>query len=149
MEINATQKYIGATPRKLRLVADMIRTLPPQKALEILEFTPKDAARDLSKAIMTAMANAKQKGMELSKAGFKKIEINEGPKLRRFRAGTKGRAKPYKKRTSHIKIVLSDDLKLKPQKSKVKTEAKKSQNNEIEARSGQFGNESKLKKEVG
>lgn len=132
MEINATQKYIGATPRKLRLVADMIRILPPQKALEILEFTPKDAARDLSKAIMTAMANAKQKGMELSKAGFKKIEINEGPKIKRHRSGTKGRVKPYKKRTSHIRIVLSDEVTVKSVELKKKKELKEKKEIKVE-----------------
>ena len=80
------------------------------RALDILRFTPKMASYDLNLAIKVALANAKQQGLEVDKVFFKKIEINEGLKMRRFRAGTRGRVKPYKRRMSHIKIVLSDDL---------------------------------------
>jgi len=79
---------------------------------------------DLVKALQTALANAKQAGMDSEKVFFKKIEINESMKMRRFRAGTRGRVKPYKKRMSHIKIVLTDDLNLKSQMSNVKTAVK-------------------------
>ncbi len=110
MEIQTIQKYIHTSPRKLRLVADMVRKMEPSKALDILRVTPKYAAKDLTKALETVLANAKQKGMDLGKVGFKKIEIDESMKMRRFRAGTRGRVKPYKKRMSHIKIVISDEL---------------------------------------
>lgn len=106
MEVQTIQKYIHTSPRKLRLVADMVRGMDPDKALESLRFTNKAAADDLSKAIDTVLANAKQKGME--KIIFKSVEINEGPKMKRFRAGARGRVKPYKRRMAHIKIVLSD-----------------------------------------
>ena len=106
MDITQNQKYIHSTPRKLRLVADMVRALNPEQALEALRFTPQAAARDLSKAIKTALANAKVKGA--NEVSFKTIEINEGPIMKRFMAGTRGRAKPYTKRMSHIKIVLSE-----------------------------------------
>lgn len=109
MEAQTIQKYIHTTPRKLRLLTDMVRGLTPTSALNILQITPKAAADDLAKAIKTVLANAKQKGMDSEKAFFKKIEINESMKMRRFRAGTRGRVKPYKKRMSHIKIVLSDE----------------------------------------
>lgn len=108
MEVMTTQKFIHTTPRKLRLVTDMIKKMPPGAALTILKFTPKMAAKDLSAAIKTALGNAKQSGLDTSKIVFKKLEINEGPKMRRFRAGTRGRVKPYKRRLSHIKIVLTD-----------------------------------------
>lgn len=87
----------------------MIRKMTPSKAVLTLEFTQKYASVDLSKAIKTALANAKQQGLSEEALTFKKIEINEGPKLKRFRAGTRGRAKPYVKRQSHIKIVLTDE----------------------------------------
>lgn len=108
MEAIHIQKYIHSTPRKLRLVADMVRNLDPNQALESLRFTRKEAATDLSAAIKTALANAKIKGME--DVQFKSLEINEGPKMRRFRAGTRGRVKRYKKRMGHIRIVLSNEL---------------------------------------
>ena len=106
MDIINQQKYIHTTPRKLRLVADMIRKMEPDQAIETLRFSAKVAAKDLSKAIKTALANAKVKGVE--NPVFKTIEVNEGSVMKRFRAGTRGRAKPYQKRMSHIKIVLSE-----------------------------------------
>ena len=118
MDITNTQKYVHSTPRKLRLVADMIRKMEPNQAIETLRFSGKVAAKDLSKAIKTALANAKVRGVE--NLVFKTIEINEGSVMKRFMAGTRGRAKPYQKRMAHIKIVLSDDLKFKNQNSKIK-----------------------------
>ena len=114
MEAKTIQKFIHTSPRKLMLVAQMVRNMDPNKALLALRFTNKASAEDLSKAIKTALANAKQKGM--SSIAFKALEINEAPRQKRFRAGAKGRAKPYKKRMSHIKIVLSDDLNIKNEK---------------------------------
>ena len=123
MEIQAIQKYIHTAPRKLRLVADMIRKLSPEKALETLRFTNKSAAGDLIKAIKTVVANAKTKGME--NINFKSVEVNEGSRMKRFRAGAKGRARPYKRRMSHIKIVLTDDLSDKVQVTRNNKEDKK------------------------
>lgn len=120
MEATTIQKYLHTSPRKLRLVTDMVRQMEPARALDVLRMTPKMAARDLAKALETVLANAKQQGMEEAKIGFKKIEVNESMKMRRFRAGTRGRAKPYKKRMAHIKIVLSDEI----EKTQIKPEKK-------------------------
>lgn len=117
MEITSIQKYLHTSPRKLRLVSDMVRKMTPVEALNILRITPKYAAKDLEKALETVLANAKQQGLDASKMNFKHLEINESMKMRRFRAGTRGRAKPYKKRMSHIKIVLSDELGAKVEKA--------------------------------
>lgn len=106
MEAQTIQKYMHTSPRKFRLVARLVRKMMPDQALETLRFTNKFAATDLIKAIKTVMANAKAKGME--NISFKTIEINEGPRMKRFRAGSKGRALPYQRRMSHIKIVVSD-----------------------------------------
>jgi len=113
MEIQTIQKYIHTSPRKLRLVADMIRKMEPGKALDVLRITPKYAARDLAKAIETVLANVRQAGLDVGKVGFKKIEIDESTKMRRFHAGTRGRVKPFKRRMSHIKIVLTDNKEAK------------------------------------
>lgn len=87
----------------------MVRKMQPARALDVLRVTPKYAARDLIKALETVLANAKVVGMDAEKIEFKKIEIDESMKMRRFHAGTRGRVKPYKKRMSHIKIVLTDE----------------------------------------
>lgn len=92
----------------------MARKMDPYSALEILQFTTNAAARPLAKAIKTVVANAGSK----EGLSFKSIEINEGIKMKRYRVGTagRGRGRPYKKRTSHIKIVLTDEIKQKVSK---------------------------------
>ncbi len=86
----------------------MVRKMNPTQALNVLRVTPKYAAKDLGKAIATVLANAKQAGFDGNAMFFKKLEIDESMKMRRFRAGTRGRAKPFKRRMAHIKIVISD-----------------------------------------
>ncbi len=110
MEATTIQKYIHTTPRKLRLVADMIRKMSPAKAMDVLAITDKYAAKDLLKSINTVISNAKVVGGDLEKLVFKTIEINEGSKMKRFRAGTRGRARTYVKKMAHIKIVVSDQV---------------------------------------
>lgn len=116
MEFITIQKNISSSPRKLRLVAGMVRKMEPTAALDILQFTSNAAAIPLAKAIKTVVANAGSKdGLT-----FKSIEINEGLKMKRYRVGTagRGRGRPYKKRMSHIKIVLTDEVKQKVSKVK-------------------------------
>ncbi len=108
MEIIAIQKFEHTAPRKLRLVADLVRKMTPQKALVSLRFAHQAASTPLSKAIQSAMANAKQQNLKEEDLVFKSLEINEGPSMKRFHPGSKGRANPYKKRTSHIRVVLSE-----------------------------------------
>lgn len=122
MEAITNQRFIHTSPRKLKLVADMVRALKPAKVLEVLEFTQKSAAKELLKAVKTVLANAKQRGLNEELLRFKTLEVNEGSRMKRYRAGTKGRAKPYQRRMAHIKIVLTDALNLKSQNSNVKTE---------------------------
>lgn len=126
MEYTAIQKNIGHTPRKLRLVADIVRKMSPEKAILTLEFTNKAASVDLIKAIKVALANAGKK----ENLSFKKIEINEGMKMKRYRVGTagRGRGRPYKKRLSHIKIVLTDELKIQNSNVKNANKDKQKQN---------------------
>lgn len=123
-EFITTQKYLRTSPRKLREVVGMIKKLTPEKALEILPYLDKKASQPLYKALKTVVANAKQKGVQESELLFKAIQINEGPRLKRFRAGARGRAKPYKRRMSHIRIVLTaiekPKAKAKPKKEMAK-----------------------------
>jgi large subunit ribosomal protein L22 len=129
MEAKAIQKYTLTSPQKLREVVYMIRKMSPIDAIERLPFTHKRAADSLSKVIKAAVANARQKGANDSELVFKEIEINEGPRLRRFRAGARGRAKPYKKRMSHIRVVL--ETKTQP---KVETVAKQEEVKSVEGK---------------
>jgi large subunit ribosomal protein L22 len=122
MEFITIQKNLQNSPRKLRLVADMVRKMDPYQALDTLQFTSNAAANPLLKAIKTVLANAGRK----EGLSFKSIEINEGLKMKRYRVGTagRGRGRPYKKRLSHIKIILTDEVKVKSTGKKPKVEEK-------------------------
>jgi large subunit ribosomal protein L22 len=139
MEYKAVQKYIRMSPRKLRLVVGMVNKLEPLQAVEVLPHVGKKAALPLMKVVNTAIANARKLGANDTDLIFKEIQINQGPQLKRWRAGARGRAKPYQKYTSHIRVVLvqkeikntkevkSDEGKKKtgkPQKSNDKSQVK-------------------------
>jgi large subunit ribosomal protein L22 len=111
-EIKTTQKYLRISPRKLRVVVEMVKKLEPQQAVEVLSHVSKRAALPLQKAIKTAIANAKVKGIE-GDLIFKEIQIGEGPILKRGKPVARGRWHPIAKRTSHIRIVLTTKEKKK------------------------------------
>ncbi len=102
------QKNITMSPRKVRLVADMVRKMNPQRALDVLQFTNKAAALPVAKAIKSVLANAGN----TENLSFVSIQIDEGLKMKRYRAGTagRGRGRPYRRRMSHIKIVVTDEV---------------------------------------
>lgn len=106
MEIVAVQKFIVVSPKKLRLVSDLVKKLKPTGAIDHLPHLGKSAALPLSKVIKTAIANAKNLGIQENDLVFKEIQINEGPRLKRGRAVSRGRWHPYKRRMSHIRVVL-------------------------------------------
>jgi large subunit ribosomal protein L22 len=106
MEIKSVQKYVITSPKKIREVVPIIKKLTPFEAYEKLPFSSKRAGQILRKVVGTALANAKQKGIEEGRLFFKEIQITDGPILRRWRAGARGMAKPYKRRMSHIRVVL-------------------------------------------
>jgi len=103
------QRYIRTSPRKLRLVADAVRSLSPEQALAHLKFVSKVAALPLYKAIKQAVANAKdQTGLSASKLAFKTIDIMDGPTYKRFQPVSRGMAHSIMKRTSHIRVELKE-----------------------------------------
>ena len=107
MEFISRQNFLRMSPRKIRPVVTLIKKLTPEKAVEILPFIGKKASTPLRKVIMTAMANARDKGVVGSDLIFKEIQINEGPRLKRGLAISRGRWHPIKKRMSHIRVVLT------------------------------------------
>lgn len=128
MDFKATQKFIVTTPRKLREVAALVRDMSPKDAVERLPYVQKRAAEPLRKVIKTAIANAKQVEYDVEDLIIKEIQIGEGPKLKRWRAGARGRAKPYAKRMSHIRVVL--EAKEKKVKKAVKSVSEGSETKE-------------------
>lgn len=108
-EVRATAKYVPVSPQKVRLVLDLVRGKDVEEALSILEFTPKRAARYVAKVIQSAIANAEENlGLDREDLYIAEIYANDGPMLKRGRAGARGRFKPILKRTSHITVVLGE-----------------------------------------
>ncbi|MBQ8971636.1 MAG: 50S ribosomal protein L22 [Clostridia bacterium] len=103
----ATAKYIRISPRKVKIVVDLIRGKQVDQALAILAYTPKSAAPEVEKLLNSAIANA-ENNLEMDRSSLYVAEVyaNQGPTLKRYWARSHGRADMIKKRTSHITIVL-------------------------------------------
>lgn len=109
MEAIAIHKFAKLSAQKGRLVADQIRGLPVAKALDILNYSPKDAAVLLKKVLESAIANAEHnEGADIDELKIAKIMVDEGPTMKRIKPRAKGRADRIFKRTSHITVVVSD-----------------------------------------
>lgn len=147
MQYKSRQKFIRTSPRKLREVASMVRELRPAEAIDVLPHVKKRAATPLLKAIKTAVANAVNEGADESELKFKVLQINDGPKLPRWRAGARGRVKPYRKRLSHIRVVLETDEEEKKKSEKKKKDTKtKSKKKETKKKDSKKQTKKKSKK---
>ncbi|MBI1908685.1 MAG: 50S ribosomal protein L22 [Deltaproteobacteria bacterium] len=108
-EVKAKLNYLRVAPRKVRLVADMVRGRRVQEALDLLHFAQKSSAVDVYKLLRSAVSNATVKGgIDVDNLYVKKITVDQGPTLRRFMARARGRADRVNKKSSHIKVVLSE-----------------------------------------
>jgi large subunit ribosomal protein L22 len=107
MEYIAQAKNVRVSPRKVRLVADTLRKKSVTKALQMLVMMDKRGGTVLEKTLRSAVANALQKGdITVDTLMIKAIDVVQGQALKRFHPSTRGRVHPYKRRGSHIKIVL-------------------------------------------
>lgn len=124
MSVKAKLNYLRIAPRKVRLVADLIRKKKVDQAQTILNFTTKGASKPLNKLLQTAIADAKN-NFQLDPANLyiSKITVDEGPKYKRWRARSRGMAHEIQKKSSHITLVLEE---IKPGKKikKIKREEK-------------------------
>ncbi len=109
MEVSAILKHARFSAQKGRLVADQIRRLPIERAISILSFSPKRAARTIKKVLESAIANAEHnEGADIDELYVSSIFVNGGPMLKRIRPRAKGRADRILKRTCHITVKVSD-----------------------------------------
>ena len=109
MSARATAKFIRISPQKTRLVAKNIVGLPVEDAVNILKFTPKKAARILSKVLHSAVANAEQNaGLDVDLLEVKQVIVNQGPTHKRHRPRAMGRVNRILKPTSHITVVVEE-----------------------------------------
>ena len=106
--VRARARYVRVPPRKARMVADQVRGLTVPEARDLLNFSERGAARDISKLIASAAANAEANHeLVADELRIAEINVDDGPTLRRWRARARGRATRVDKRTCHVKLALT------------------------------------------
>ncbi len=110
MQARSVTKYVRLSAQKCRLVADQIRLLPVEKALEVLEFSNKKGSIPVKKVLDSAIANAEHnEGADIDELWVSQVMIDEAPTLKRMRARAKGRGSRILKRNCHITVSVSDE----------------------------------------
>ena len=110
MATSATLKFTRSAPQKLRLVADQIRGLPVERAINLLTFSNKKGAGVVKKVLDSAIANAEENdGADIDELRVSAVEINQGPVMKRLRPRARGRADRILKRTSHVTVTVSEN----------------------------------------
>lgn len=128
MQVQAKAKYIRVSPRKSRLVIDLIRGLSIEDARAQLKFSTKNAAKPILKVLNSAIANATNNlKIDESTLNIVKAYIDEGPTFHRFKPRAQGRATAIRKRMSHITVIVGDG------KETVKTVEKEVSKDEVKA----------------
>ena len=110
METTAKLKFARLSPQKARLVADQVRGLPVEQAVELLQFSPQKAAHVIRKVVESAIANAEHnEGADIDELTVSQIFVDQGPTMKRWKARARGRVNHILKPTSHITVTVSDD----------------------------------------
>ncbi len=109
MDIQAKARHLPISAQKMRLVCDQVRNMDADQALIVLEYMPHKGARFLYKLLESAIANAEE-NYEMSRQDLyvSQVFADEGPSMKRMKAGARGRYKPRVKRTAHLSIVLAE-----------------------------------------
>jgi large subunit ribosomal protein L22 len=109
MVAKAKLRFLRIAPRKVRLVADLIRGKQVEDALNILQFTNKRSSQPLAKLLKSAVANADQKpGVNVDRLYVETLMVDGGPLIKRFMPRAMGRATPILHRTSHVTLTLAE-----------------------------------------
>lgn len=130
METRSIYRFARISPFKAREVTREIQGLPVQQALDLLAFTPKKAAGLVAKTLKSAVANAENNHQARAEAlVVREAVVGEGPTFQRFQPKARGSAGPIRKRTSHIRIIVTDEIEIvsrdKKKSAKKKSSAKK------------------------
>ncbi|CAN5679869.1 hypothetical protein BH09VER1_BH09VER1_02810 [soil metagenome] len=124
MQVKSTYRFAKISAFKAREVTREIQGLPATDALDLLRFVPKKAAGMIHKTLTSAIANAENNNnLNVANLVVKEAVVGEGPTANRFQPKARGSAGPIRKRTSHIRIILTDEIEIKRRE---KTAAKKS-----------------------
>jgi large subunit ribosomal protein L22 len=125
MQVHSIHRGAKISAFKAREVTREIQGLPVAAAIDLLNFTPKKAARFILQVLKTAIANAENNNsLRAEKLIVQEAVVGEGPTMRRFMPRARGSASPIRKRTSHIKVVVTDELESLPRRVKLKAESR-------------------------
>ena len=109
MRVKAVSRYVRTSPRKARLVADLVRGRSVEDALALLRYTNKGVARDFTKVIKSAVANAENNfQLDPDDLYVAAVYADDGPSFKRMRPASRGRGHRYVKRTSHLTVVVDE-----------------------------------------
>lgn len=109
MQVRALHRYARLSAQKARLVAEQIKHLSVDKALDLLTFSPKKAARIIKEVLKSAIANAENnEGADVDELKVINVYVDEGPKLKRMQARAKGRGSRILKPTCHVTVIVGD-----------------------------------------
>jgi large subunit ribosomal protein L22 len=137
MEVRSIYRYARISPFKVREVTREIQGLPVSAALDVLAFTPKKAASLIGKTLKSAVANAENNAnLKVDGLVVKEAVVGEGPTMKRMIARARGSGSRILKRTSHIRIVLSDEIPIETRETK---KAKKKQDEKAAKKEGATG----------
>ena len=143
MEVRSIYKYARISPFKVREVTREIQGLPVSAALDLLAFTPKKAAFLIGKTLKSAVANA-ENNANLKPDGLvvKEAIVGEGPTMKRMMARARGSGSRVLKRTSHIRIVLSDEIEVETRETRKKKREQEKKESRKHATAGESGEKS-------
>lgn len=122
VQVKAKLSRLRISPRKVRLVADLIRQKPVEEARQLLKFSVKGPAQPMGKLLDSAVANARHNfKLDGESLTIRQIKVDEGPIYKRFRPASRGRVAPIQKKTSHITLVLAGQpaAQKEPEKTRV------------------------------
>jgi large subunit ribosomal protein L22 len=133
MEVQATYRYAKISPFKAREVTRAIQGLPVSAALDIVAYSPKKAAAMISKTLKSAVANAENNAnLKVDGLVVKEAIVGEGPTMKRMMARARGSGSRILKRSSHIRIVLTDEIQIRNRETR-KAEQKKAKKDAAKA----------------
>ena len=126
MAVQAIAKGVRISPRKVGVVASLVRGRSVEDALTILDYTPRRAATAVKKTIASAKANADHNhNLKPDTLRIVEISVTAGPRLKRYRPAAHGRALPYQKKTSHIRVIVDGEARVAKKPAKAETKEAK------------------------